>query len=430
MVCESGDTLIVYNSSTGAVLRFSDPVYINKIKQYMTDVKVEILPDTKSDQLIEVLLKKRVLVDEETNELDMCSYVYNTHITRNTVLELTLVITRQCNYRCVYCYEDHLNLSMSDEVYHGLLTYIDNSYAAGMYSGVSISLFGGEPLLDYDKMICFLKDVHSISQKRGRTFSAGITTNGSLLFPQRFEELLSVNCTHFQITMDGLKKTHDKYRVAIDGHGWDTLNDNLRYMASTNKRFDVTLRTNFNEEILNHANEFYKYVKDNFDSRFSIYYEGIKHLGGINDDKVSVMDHVSAGISMVDISLILKRHSLHNDVCSTRLLPFSHVCQATKYNSFVVDYDGTLLKCTLDFNDERNKVGYITSDGNMIINHQKHYKWLTVGFENNKNCQVCKLLPLCYGRRCVSGCLESKKIECNPEVEQLFLMEQIKNNFG
>lgn len=423
--------MLIFNSSTGSVVKITDTLYLQKIIEYINADYIDYSSknDDAEGKFIRNLMDKRFLVDVETNELDMLTYVYNNQIIRNSLLELTLIVTRQCNYRCVYCYEDHLDLPMSDEVYNSLLSYIEKAYTQGHYSGVSVALFGGEPLLEFDKCISFLKTAYELSKKYGKTFSAGATTNGSLLFPERFRQLNELNCRHFQITLDGLQDTHDNYRISVDGNGWDVVVNNLKYMASTDFDFDVTIRTNFNDEILNQADSFYSLIHDIVDERFNIYYEGIKHLGGDNDEQVSVMDNVAANISMIDIADLINKYKLKNNVCTERLLPFSHICQATKYNSYIVDYDGTLLKCTLDFNNEANKIGYISSDGDMYINHEKHCKWLTVGYENNENCRRCRLLPLCYGRRCVSSILDSKTIECNPEVEEMFLIEQIKNNY-
>ena len=424
---ESG--MLLYNTATGNVIKVTDETYLKVLKRLIDN---EVEEDTFNDKECEILnefVQKKVLVDSKTNELDLLTYIYNNQITRNNILELTLIITRQCNYRCVYCYEEHLDLSMSKDVYQSILKLLEKVYLSGQYSGVSISLFGGEPLLEYDDVLEFLKSAYDISYKNDKTFIVSATTNGSLLFPERFLELHKLNCRHYQITIDGLKETHDSYRVATDNNGWDRIIENLKFMESTDLSFDVTLRTNFNDEILENVSEFYSFISKNFGQRFNIYYEEIKRLGGESDSEINVLDHVSANSSMVDIASMLKTYCIKSNVCSDRLLPFSHICQATKYNSFIIDYDGTLLKCTLDFNSLNNKIGRLTKDGDMWIDHEKHCKWLTVGFENITKCQKCKLLPLCFGRRCVSSALESKSLSCNPDLEEIFLMEQIKSYY-
>ena len=430
LVDEIENGLLVYNTATGAVLKITDPVYCSQIRAIMEHpVSLDSIPEPLHASLIEPLVHKRVLVDPNVNEYDLLTYMYNNRIVRNTLLELTLVITRQCNYRCVYCYEDHLDLPMTPEIYQRILRMIEEGYQEGLYSGVSISLFGGEPFLEYDLVIRFLKAANDLSEKYQKTFSAGATTNGSLLFPERFLQLHALNCRHFQITVDGMRDTHDQYRIATDGNGWDVVIDNLKFMASTNLSFDVTVRTNFNDDVLNSIQDFYEFMSSFLDDRFDIYYEDIKHLGGDNDENVDVLDTIASGLSMVDISSLIGRNNLRNNVCGERLTPFSHICQATKYNSFIVDYDGSLLKCTLDFNNEANRIGRISEKGEMLIDHEKHCRWLTVGFENNDCCKSCKLLPLCYGRSCVSSALTSKQISCNPDLETLLLMEQIKSHY-
>lgn len=422
--------ILMYNSTTGEVIRFKETKYIDFIEKIKDESIIDINNfSNEENEIIKMFAERRILVNSDLDELSLLTYSFNNIILNNNMLELTLIVTRQCNYRCVYCYEEHLDLPMQEEVYQSILKLLENVFATCQYNGVSISLFGGEPLLEYEHLIDFLKKAYNIAEKYNKKFQVGATTNGSLLFPERFLELYDVNCRHYQITLDGLSHTHDTYRLSTDGNGWHKIVENLKYMASTDKDFDVTIRTNFNEEILNDIDSFYNFLEKTFDSRFNIYYEGIKNLGGENDEYVDVLDTVSANISAIEITNLIKKHNLKSNVCTERIMPFSHICQATKPNSYIIDYDGKLLKCTLDFNEPKNQIGYLTNDGELYVSHEKHCKWVTCGYETNDQCKRCKLLPICYGRSCVSGSIETKKIYCDGETETMFLIEQIKNYY-
>ena len=63
-------------------------------------------------------------------------------------LHLILFPTEQCNFRCVYCYEDFVLGRMSESTISGILSLL--SHRAADLDGLQISWFGGEPLAAYD----------------------------------------------------------------------------------------------------------------------------------------------------------------------------------------------------------------------------------------------------------------------------------------
>ena len=114
---ESG--MLLYNTATGNVINVTDETYLKVLKRLIDNEVEEDTFNDKEGEILNEFVQKKVLVDSKTNELDLLTYIYNNQITRNNILELTLIITRQCNYRCVYCYEEHLDL-----IVNGLIIFI------------------------------------------------------------------------------------------------------------------------------------------------------------------------------------------------------------------------------------------------------------------------------------------------------------------
>ena len=86
-------------------------------------------------------------------------------------VDYTISLTNQCNLKCSYCYERHLNTkfgSITPEIMHKVTEFINSRGDAGI-----IYLFGGEPLLYKEKVQYFCESL------RARKFV--ITTNGTLL---------------------------------------------------------------------------------------------------------------------------------------------------------------------------------------------------------------------------------------------------------
>lgn len=90
-------------------------------------------------------------------------------------MNMTLILTRQCNLRCRYCFEEHSAAAMTEET---ALRAIDLAAGDGTRE-CNLSFFGGEPLLRRELIeTC----VNYAKQQYPRTqFRFNITTNGLLL---------------------------------------------------------------------------------------------------------------------------------------------------------------------------------------------------------------------------------------------------------
>ncbi len=402
---------IVFNSVTGVIVSVYSDLYLLKLKEIINQEEIIYNSD---DEMVSFFYNKGILVNSNKNEYEYVKYCYERDIVRDTTLVLTLIVTRQCNLRCIYCYEAHEDKPMTEEVYEGILNFIISALKNKQFSSVAISLFGGEPFIEYDRVINFLAKVKSVCDENKSPFHVSATTNGALIYPERFEVLSALNCKYYQITIDGFADTHDKYRASADNKGsWNKIIENLKYMATTENDFHVTIRTNFNEEVLDKAKEFYEFIKNNFDDRFSVYYEGIKKLGGENDHKLDILKEEDVSASSINFAKMIKDIGIKNDVVDTMTQPYSRVCYASKHNNFIIDYDGCILKCTLALDDELNRIGSINEAGLVLIDEDKHSSWVCKKVDLNDECKRCRILPICFGGRCINGRVHGGTYTCN-----------------
>lgn len=96
---------------------------------------------------------------------------------------------------------------------------------------------------------------------------------------------------------------------------------------------------------------------------------------------------------------------------------------------YVVDCDGTIMKCTLSIDDEINKVGKITDEGNIVFDYDRLSKWMIPNCEHAE-CRECKILPLCLGRNCVNSVAHGNDFYCNYTAHEIELEEMIKNKIN
>ncbi len=112
-------------------------------------------------------------------------------------------MTRRCNLRCVHCYAKAVDPDGTDAISTAQAREMIDDLAA---YGAPVMLFsGGEPLVRED-----LPELAAHAVSRG--MRAVISTNGTLITPQKAAELKKVGLSYVGISMDGGEETHDRFR--------------------------------------------------------------------------------------------------------------------------------------------------------------------------------------------------------------------------
>ncbi len=356
--------------------------------------------DTSNPEVPEELAKGHFIVDSSCNEDLLCDELYYRETIADTSLWYTIIPTRNCNFNCFYCCQPHVKQTMSDET----IDLITRSLRKNLknYSSFIISFFGGEPLIEYGKVIKILDDSMEVCRKLSRNFTAYMTTNGYNLSPEVFKELLKRHVIYYHITLDGPPSVHDTHRPLASGNpSFQKIIDNLTGIRESvrSNTFHITLRTNITRSIYENIDEFVDILARNFsnDSRFNIYWRWVEDFGGerINEhrDEFVTMDKVFKAMDKIHNAGL----SLYNDVIYNAKKG-ALVCEASKQNYYVIDYDGTLLKCTHWDKPEVATVGSIKPNGDFLLNRERE-AFYTLKVPKEK-CRKCYFEPLCHGKSC------------------------------
>jgi len=121
-----------------------------------------------------------ILVADNFSELqflDLTIKRHNQSPNDRNYLSLTIAPTLNCNFMCPYCYEEENARQvsfMSKEVTDNTLRFIKHQLN-GPNAGVSISWYGGEPLLAVHTIQYISQELKKVI---GNRLSASITTNG------------------------------------------------------------------------------------------------------------------------------------------------------------------------------------------------------------------------------------------------------------
>ncbi|PLO80146.1 hypothetical protein CWN03_26250, partial [Klebsiella quasipneumoniae] len=308
--------------------------------------------------------------------------------------ELNLIImpTEQCNFRCTYCYEDFEFGSMSYEISTYIMKLIDNS--APRLNRLTISWFGGEPLLAMRTVINIGQHAVERTKAYGIEYKGHMTTNGYYLTVDNLERLCAIGITDYQITLDGFGSDHDKTRKKVMGGGtFNNIWNNLLSAKETDLEFNIMIRIHFTPKSIKNTLALIAEIKNNFidDVRFTFFFHMIERLGGKNDQDIELFDNQNdMELFHKELNVFLnspdKLISLNND----------YICYAAKLNSFVIRSNGQIAKCTVALNSEVNNIGILKSDGRMDLNKEKLMAWGGALFNSEVSIRAC---PTEYAHR-------------------------------
>ena len=397
--------LLLYNSYGGfASLASISATDFDLIVKSLADKNIE------NNQKFQKLKSLGYFVTSDTDETLLCEQKYM-DIVEESTLRLIILPTEKCNFCCKYCYETFEKGKMSSETQDSLIKFVRKNIMK--FSSMEVQWFGGEPLEALDVIENLSNAFISICRAAKRNYTSSMTTNGYNLTLDTFKKLYSLKVYNYQITIDGIKPTHDSQRVLRNGNGtFDKIVSNLATIK-TNIKSGIpkfTIRTNFTKYIAQYIDEYIDYFSSLFsdDARFSFSFQKAADWGGNrvqnmsdnlidNDFFMELLNKISQYKNKLDIS----PHSalMNGKTC---------VCYANKRYSFVIGSDGTIYKCTGDFKLPQNNIGYL-QDGKMIIDSNKHAKWLCRNNRNYKNCDTCFYSGACLVGSCPASFIKEEK---------------------
>lgn len=408
----------VYNLVSRKLVNVDFQVY-----KMIRENKINIESVCDKEELIEAGIYYDEIIDENSIILD--NYFGSVY---DNKLNIVIMASTGCNFKCQYCYEMYENRSINDYFCVSFLKFLKKNIRK--YKALNIEWFGGEPMLVGEKIYELSRKIKKICEQFGITYVASMTTNGYLLEKKIFEKLVEVNILNYQITIDGMEKEHNILRPLKSGDGtFKRIFDNLIDIKSIerHKYFNIIVRNNVNKKNINSCNEFItlyeKYFSD--DKRFTLHQHPIMDWGGerIKDMKEDLIKE--------DIIYLKNNIYAYSDILDSCE---SMMCFASKKNAFVIDPELKVYKCShyiMNMKNpcKNNEIGFIDSNGKLIIDKKDELKWIFCIIDDE--CKICKYYPYCLYKVCPCAGLK-KKNNCEENIlkcikEKLALLLQRKN---
>lgn len=359
---------------------------------------------------IDKMLRDGFIVDDSTDERELIRRKFRWK-QRPDEYMVMLLPTYQCNLRCWYCIQDHADLWMTDEIVEKVKCRLSKMVSRDDIRRLSLSWFGGEPLLAYDRVLEISRWAKKLALDHGKDFGASITTNGTLLTSERIEALRDAGVRFYQISIDGNRETHDKIKVLGKRSAFETT---LRNIGQIIQHTRCTLRFNYTKENMMPESliaDLDRILPEDGRSmiEFMIYKVWQEDGAAVDFAEVEKLAEMAMGIGL-----------------SPRLSDVG-MCYADNANFDCIFTNGSVDKC--DNTSPEARIGEIDEKGEIKWNKSTD-SHVTILEHTASECHACRYLPICWGP-CVSKrgkmIREANAVCCQFEDREEFIAGMVRN---
>lgn len=403
--------LVVWNTHQGSMCVFAAH-QAETIKSLLRKGEFE----AESEGIFGYLSRMGFLVETGTDEYKTFQFTFGQQHYRTDILDLCLLSSEDCNFRCRYCYEKFQRGTMKPWVRDGVRKLVETR--APVLHHLHVGWFGGEPLYGFEAIEDLAPFFQKLAEEHSILYRGYMTTNGYLLTPEISSKLLAWGIRDFQITLDGPPDSHDRSRPTRTGEGtFDTILSNLESMTQMDEEFKVGARVNFDPENEPRIDEFLDIFEQKLgkDPRFQLRFRAVGRWGGENDKALDVCSLDEGDrLRLLWEGRARERGLRTADDLNRQNHAGSGVCYASRPYHFVIGADGAVMKCTVMLDSrEENVVGRITADGKLEMNMDRLALWTEPAFTSQEKCKRCVFLPVCQACACPAARFRGKK-ECIP----------------
>ncbi len=419
-LADRGEVFLM-NTLTDAQLIVSDDVagLLDRLSTDPASLAPERL-DSEAREALVTLTEHGFIVPSRSTDTEALNKYFTDFREDTEQLRVTVLTTLQCNFACDYCFQgDHGDynkhadkMSLDDSA--RLATWIEGRLDELHPKRLTITFFGGEPLLNIPVIYDQAERAKKACDERGIQLSLGIITNGLLLTEELVDRLLPHGLAYVKITLDGDRDTHNVMRPLRGGQGtFDRIVGNIRKVASKVRiavggNFDAGSVESFPAllDFLKEQDFADKIVKVAFKPVIrerSAALKGIIPLTVITDKPLAGTCMTAAGAggsSICDTCSFVDEQMSHLRE-ETKKAGFATVdgvhmgpCEIHKKHAYTIGPTGSLYACPGFTGDKGLSTGHIDErKDSWLMSTAERFEHLAAWH----NCGDCAFIPVCAG---------------------------------
>jgi len=242
----SGEYLL-FNTRTQALIKVNQELKEELDGLISSKFKVQ---SSKLKENLTALKESGIIVEDEKEEEEKLEDFFRQLKYQSDTLpfEGTILTTYNCNFRCVYCFEEQVkeNLFLDEPTSDLIIKWIMRRAKKNNLKRIFLVYYGGEPLLNTSPIYRISSKVKQWSEKEERDFGFSIITNGSLIKAKLIDELLALGLKEIRISIDGDREAHNQKRPFLDGRpSFDLIIHNIKSVID---KLDISVAGNFDRE--------------------------------------------------------------------------------------------------------------------------------------------------------------------------------------
>lgn len=345
------------------------------------------------DASLRELYRLNFIVDSCKDEKSEVERLFRDGKDDMSYIDLTVLLTRNCQMRCVYCFEGAKSGSViTESMLDSIMSFVENK-ASGCKK-LRVTWFGGEPLLAYGRLKELSCRLIALCDSHGIDYTADITTNGYALTRERCHELVNeLMVRRYIITIDGPEPIHELRRPMRSGlSSFRRIWRNMELLVEAGAR--VTLRMTVDRDNASHIPALLNEIsQSSLNGRIGLSFCRTVDYN-YTPDAVSGTIYSEDEFGEVEWNLIRYAHSL-----GLWKYRFPHKAPSggcLRTGDIVIGVNGEVYKCLDTVGNEKWVTGHITEcdDGRRPGWYDRWISWSPL---RDDTCKDCVLVPLCNG---------------------------------
>lgn len=335
-----------------------------------------------------------IMVNDTTDEEKELEYWFQKFKFDTSILSITLLLTYDCNMKCVYCLEEGVirNHYMSEKTGSLVVQWLLQKLKSVRPATLRLEFFGGEPMMNREGMLYIAKSLHNITSQKGIELELWVITNGVILPKEHIEEMVKYGLKGIKVTLDGDESAHNQTRILKNGKG--TFKIIINNLLKIKELVPISIGCNFDERNKKTIPALLdRLKKEGFEKEVESInckpiFQNIENAGKTGKGQFDVCTYSDINKNdMIWLKREIKKKGFH-----TREGVSLGPCEAARENSYTIDPDGKIYKCSGFVGREKFKIGDLRNGLN-----EENTRFMTTDFWRSDDCNGCKYLPLCGG---------------------------------
>lgn len=386
---ESGN--FIWNTFSGALIKLEDAAI-----SFMADFD----GSASQSSYFNILKDNGCIIDANIDELGRVLLDEKIMTLENTpsTLYLTIAPGLGCNYSCEYCFENKRTSHkiMTVKVQNDICQYIESVINNNKYlKKISVTWFGGEPLLYVDIIYSLSKRIIALCDNAGIKYYSGMISNGRYLTPSNVEKLEECHMGHIQLSIDGMLENYIRLKKAKPSDFEKTIN-NIKNAAD---KLPLAIRINVYDSIEEAIKlTDYLLLENKLDGKIKVY---IAHTREYDKHLTSKQEQLSHALFLDNeleyMRLFGKGGRYSKDSFEYRVPRRRGTsCLSVCKSNLCIGPEGELYQCEHHYGIPQKQIGQLTKG---FFYNELFSDYLR--FKHYAKCLSCKYFPVCLG-----GCID------------------------